>query len=91
MGRHGPSDAADQALTSHHGVPPPEAAHLRNFERTRVLRANLHRVQHRAATRADGALSARQASIRMFAHARTVGPFTVARWGSRAASPMSMQ
>ncbi len=30
-GRRGPSDAADQALTSHHGVPPPEAAHLRNF------------------------------------------------------------
>ena len=61
------------------------------LEWTRVLRADLHCVQHCVATRADSAMSARQASIRMFAHARTVGPFTVARWGSRAASPMSMQ
>ena len=56
------------------------------LQRTRVLRANLHCVQRCAATRADSPMSARQASIRMFAHARTVGPLTVGRCGRRAAS-----
>ena len=50
------------------------------LQRTRVLRANLHCVQHRAATRADGALSALQGSDRI--------PRVNAAWGrsqSRAA------
>ena len=56
------------------------------LERTRVLRANLHCVQHRAATRADGASSARQGSDGMTARECALGPFTVARWGRHAAS-----
>jgi len=60
MGRHGPSAAADQALASHHGVPTARGGSFAELQRTRVLRANLHCVQHRAATRVDGASSALQ-------------------------------
>ena len=56
------------------------------LEWTRVLRADLHCVQHCVATRANGALSARQGSEGMTARECTVGPFTVGRCGRRAAS-----
>tara|TARA_B100000459_G_scaffold199_1_gene91 strand:- start:230 stop:424 length:195 start_codon:yes stop_codon:yes gene_type:complete len=60
MGRHGPSAAADQALASHHGVPTARGGSFAELERTRVLRAILHCVQHCVATRAAGASSALQ-------------------------------
>ena len=60
------------------------------LERTRVLRAVLHRVQHASRHCADGVLSARQGSDGMTARECTVGPLTVACCGPRAASWCSM-
>ena len=56
------------------------------LERTRVLHAILHRVQHASRHCADGALSALQGSDGTTLHECTVGPLTVARCGRRAAS-----
>ena len=74
------SDAAEQALASHCGVLTAGGGSFAELQRTRVLRANLHCVQHCVATRADGALSALQGSDRI--------PRVNAAWGrsqSRAA------